>query len=380
MYFFTVMTPKADPMTLLFVSLAILVLATIYYFAKVANKPSLIYQSTSLNKAIISATKALNNRYYATPWLFNNHFQLIALGFMKGFSKPLKYELHDELMMQDGGKVCVDFLGVDLPEDTPTMIVLHTISGNPQSMRGFVRYVREVLCWRVALCVRRGHGDMNLHTANFNTMGNTDDFAAQVQHIQDRFPQSDLYATGISAGSGVLAHYLGIVGTNTPIKAAVAYCPAYDMRNAFTRAVPFYSKMMTKKLHRLFITPNADKFQHLASFEALKDTQTLHEFHQHLYEVAGNESAEDYMKNSNPSVVFDDIKIPILILNAKDDPVCHIDNVYEHQPRVEAMENVILVLTDRGSHCAYFEGLTAKPWANRLIKEYFTAFHHIQSQ
>jgi len=367
-------------MTLLLLSLLILLLATVYYYATVAKKPSLIYQSTSLNKAIVSATKTLNKPYYTTPWLFNTHLQLVVLGFMKGFSKPLEYDQHDELTMKDGGKVAVDWLGLDLPESTPTMLVLHTISGNPQSMRGFVRYMREKLGWRVALCVRRGHGDMDLQTANFNTMGNTDDFAAQIQHIHDRFPQSDLYATGISAGSGVLAHYLGKVGNNTPIKAAVAYCPAYDMRNAFTRAVPFYSKMMTKKLHRLFITPNADKFQHLESFEALKDTQTLHEFHQHLYEVAGNESTEDYMQNSNPSVVFDEIKIPTLILNAKDDPVCHIDNVYEHQERVEAMENIILVLTDRGSHCAYFEGVTAKPWANRLIKEYFTAFHHIQNQ
>jgi predicted alpha/beta-fold hydrolase len=380
MHDFTVIKLKANFMTLLFVSLAILVIATLYYFFKVVKKPSLIYQPTLLNSAIVSATKALNKPYYATPWLFNTHLQLIVLGFIKGFSKPLEYDQHDELMMPDGGKVGIDWLGVDLPENTPTMIVLHTISGNPQSMRGFVRYVKETLGWRVALCVRRGHGDMDLQTANFNTMGNTDDFAAQVQHIQQRFPQADLYATGISAGSGVLAHYLGIAGKNTPIKAAVAYCPAYDMRNAFTRAVPFYSKMMTKKLHRLFITPNTDKFQHLASFETLKSTQTLHDFHQHLYEIAGNESNEDYMQHSNPSVVFDDIKIPILILNAKDDPVCHVDNVYEHQPRVEAMDNVILVLTDRGSHCAYFEGITAKPWANRLIKEYFTAFHHIQGQ
>ena len=79
------------------------------------------------------------------------------------------------------------------------------------------------------------------------------------------------------------------------------------------------------------------------------------------------------MLNSNPSEVFDHIKIPVLILNAKDDPVCHIDNVYEHQHRVQAMDNVILVLTDRGSHCAYFEGFTAKPWANRMITNYFSS-------
>ncbi len=366
-------------MTFLLICSVLLIIASIYYFLTAAKKPFLIYQSTPLNKAIVDGTRALNRRYFATPWLFNTHLQLIVLGFFKGFAKPLEYEQNDVLTMIDGGQVSVDWIGMDLPEDTPTMLVLHTISGNPQSMRGFVRYVREKLGWRVALCVRRGHGDMKLQTASFNTMGNTDDFAAQIQHIKKCFPKSDLYATGISAGSGVLAHYLGKVGLNTPIKAAVAYCPAYDMRNAFSRAVPFYSKMMAKKLHRLFITPNSETFQHLASYTALKETQDLHEFHQHLYEVAGNKSTDDYMQNSNPSEVFDDIKIPILILNAKDDPVCHIDNVYEHQHRIEAMDNVILVLTDRGSHCAYFEGLTAKPWANRLIQEYFSTFSHIQN-
>jgi len=365
-------------MTLLHISLGILILGILYYFTRVAKKPVLTYQATALNKSIVANTRALTKPYYATPWLFNTHFQLIVLGFIKGFAKPLKYEREDVLTMEDGGQVGVDWLGLDLPEDTPTMLVLHTISGNPQSMRGFVRYVHKNLGWRVALCVRRGHGEMTLNTANFNTMGNTDDFSAQIKHIQNSFPKSDLYATGISAGSGVLAHYLGKMGEDTPLKAAVAYCPAYDMRNAFSRAVPFYSKMMTKKLHKLFITPNQEKFQNFESLNALKSSEDLHEFHQNLYEVAGSQSTEDYMQNSNPSEVFEQIKIPFLILNSKDDPVCHVENVYEHQHRIEAMDNVILVLTERGSHCAYFEGFTAKPWANRLIKEYFSAFSGIQ--
>lgn len=367
-------------MTTFFVCFALLLIAVSYYFLTAAKLPSLIFKATPLNKEIVKRTDTLTKRYFATPWLFNTHFQLIALGFIKGFAKPLKYDQHDVLTMDDGGQVGVDWVGLELPEDTPTMLVLHTISGNPQSMRGFVRYVRERLGWRVALCVRRGHGDMTLNTANFNTMGNTDDFTAQIAHIQSKFPKSELYATGISAGSGVLAQYLGKVGKQTPIKAAVAYCPAYDMRHAFTRAKPFYSKMMAKKLNKLFITPNKDKFEHLESFEALNNADDLHEFHQHLYEVAGNKSTEEYMNKSNPSSVFDDIAIPILILNAKDDPVCHIDNVYENQRRVEAMNNVILVLTDRGSHCAYFEGITAKPWANRMISEYFTAIYSIHKE
>ena len=52
-----------------------------------------------------------------------------------------------------------------------------------------VRYVREQMNWRVALCVRRGHGDLTLQTPSFNTMGNTDDFAEQIRHIQTTVPK-----------------------------------------------------------------------------------------------------------------------------------------------------------------------------------------------
>ena len=148
--------------------------------------------------------------------------------------------------MEDDGTVSVDWLGLDLPANRPTVVVLHTITGSPHSMRGFVRYFHENLGWRVALCVRRGHGDLEFTAPNYNTLGNPQDFAEQLKHIQSCVPQSELYAVGMSAGSGALAHYLGLVGNDTPLKAAVAYCPAYDMRNAFSRAKPFYSKMMAE--------------------------------------------------------------------------------------------------------------------------------------
>ena len=362
------------------ISVAILLSAVAYYFLTVAKRPTLTYQSTELNKSLIQNTPALKKRYFATPWLFNTHAQLIVLGFVKGFAKALQYDRQDVLTMDDGGTVSVDWLGLELPADRPTMVVLHTITGSPQSMRGFVRYIHEKMGWRVALCVRRGHGDLPFTAANYNTLGNPDDFAAQLKHIESCFPQSDLYATGISAGSGALAHYLGAVGSNTSLKAAMTYCPAYDMRNAFSRAKPFYSKMMTKKLQKAFILPNEKTFGHLDSFEAMKSCEDMHEYHQHLYGMAGNDSTEDYMQKSNPAVVFDDIKIPLLILNAQDDPVCHIDNVYEHQHRIEKMPNVILAVTKRGSHCAYFEGWRARPWANRLVAEFFNAFHEIHKQ
>lgn len=40
--------------------------------------------------------------------------------------------------------------------------------------------------------------------------------------------------------------------------------------------------------------------------------------------MAGFEDYETYCKSINPIYVFENIKIPLMILNAEDDPVCSI--------------------------------------------------------
>ena len=103
------------------VFIAILLMAVIYYFYTAAKKPKLVYQHNPLNNQLVKHTPALINRYFPTPWLFNTHAQLIVLGFVKGVAKALTYDRQDVLTMKDGGTVSVDWLGLDLPEDRPTM-------------------------------------------------------------------------------------------------------------------------------------------------------------------------------------------------------------------------------------------------------------------
>ena len=57
-----------------------------------------------------------------------------------------------------------------------------------------------------------------------NLFGSTHDLREQIAFIQQQFPQSELYAVGSSAGTGLLVRYLGEEGEQTPIKAAFALC------------------------------------------------------------------------------------------------------------------------------------------------------------
>lgn len=361
------------------VVLSTTLLALAYYFVRIAKKPDVSFPNTYFNNAVVRLMPQLRRRFYISPWLISKHLQMLFMGLEKTYVKPLHYERSDVLTMSDGGVVSVDWVGLDLPEDTPTMVVLHTISGSPESMRPFVRYVFENMGWRVALCVRRGHGTLGLKSPNYNSLGSSDDFVEQLAHIEQAFPKSNLYATGISMGSGVLVHYLGRAGLETPLKAAFAYCPAYDAVKALPRLSPRYSRVMAKKLIKLFIEPNRSWFGQLDNYAQLCSVDSVAQFHDEVYLAAGYASSEELLTKHNPMTGFDNIRVPILLLNADDDPICVKQNVDDNMGRISNLETAILVTTQRGSHCCHYEGLLARSWSNALVKEYFFAIERLNA-
>ncbi|MBA1263233.1 YheT family hydrolase [Ectopseudomonas chengduensis] len=346
-----------------------------YYLCTAARRPQLIYQPNTENQNLIAQVPRLTRRFWATPWLFNGHLQLLGLGLKKTFAPRLNYDRVDTLRMADGGTTALHWLGAELPEQVPTLVVLHTITGSPHSMRGFVRDLQRLTGWRVVLCERRGHGELPLTSPRFNTMGDTDDLREQLRLVGERYPQSALYAAGISAGSGLLIRYLGEQGMDTPLRGAFAYCPGYDIRVAFARSRAPYTRLMARKLVRQFVTPNRQALSHLPSLASLEDAQSLDEFHRHLYECAGYPSQQAFLDNCNPMMVMEKVSVPLLVLNAEDDPVCVVGNVRDHQQAMARMPRTLLAVTTRGSHCAYLAGLTARSWAHYLAADFLQAVH-----
>ncbi|MCG8612972.1 MAG: alpha/beta fold hydrolase [Pseudomonadales bacterium] len=339
------------------------------------SSTELFFQVNDGNNQILNGLTQINKPFRPTPWLYNHHLQLLWLGMKKQFGSKLTYDRRDSLTMEDGGTTALHWLGTHLPENTPTLIVLSTITGSPHSMRGFVRDLYRITGWRIVFCERRGHGNLPVTSPKINTLGDVEDFKAQITHIQAKVPNSTLYAIGSSAGTGLLVRYLGEEGSKTEIKAAFAYCPGFNIDVAFSRADPFYSKAMTRKLKRHFIEANSQHFSHLPSYPAIQQSRTLDEFHRNIYECAGYASKDEYYQNCNPMNGFENISIPLFILNAADDPVCVVENVRDYQQAIANMPNLILALTKNGSHCAHFADWDAKPWAHQLAAQYFLNLH-----
>ncbi|PKA18594.1 hydrolase, partial [Leptospira haakeii] len=111
----------------------------------------------------------------------------------------------------------------------------------------------------------------------------------------------------------------------------------------------------------------------LGGFQEVMESKTLGEFQDRLHRLSGFSDKEEYYLHSNPAVVMKNIRTPIMILNAKDDPICVNQNVLENLHWLETLPNSIHVYTKRGSHIAYYEGWKAISWSDQLVCEYFKA-------
>lgn len=89
--------------------------------------------------------------------------------------------------MQDGGITGIAWVGLDLPEDTPTIVLLHTLTGSPESMAEIVHDLQQYTGWRIALCIRRGHANLPMKVPKINLFGSSDDLKEQLVFIQKNY-------------------------------------------------------------------------------------------------------------------------------------------------------------------------------------------------
>lgn len=342
-----------------------------------AAAPRLDYHPHGIFRQLVPELKYLQQKYRPTPWLINAHAQVLYFDLFKRHRIRLQYDQIEQLTMQDGGITAIAWYGQKLSPTTPTIILMHTLTGSPESMRELVHDLHHYTGWRIALCLRRGHANLPLTVPKINLLGSTDDLREQIAYIQKHYPDSDLYAVGSSAGTGLLVRYLGEESDKTPFKAAFALSPGYDSEQGFYKVHPVYSKWMTKKLFKAFIQPYQKTWQ-WNNLDHLLQVKTLAEFEHAYIELAGFFDYGSYAQAVNPIYVMDQIKIPLVVLNAEDDPICHIHNLMPYKQKLASMPNILVITTTKGSHCVFYQGiLKTQSWASVCIAEYFRQYARI---
>jgi len=313
------------------------------------------------------------NEFKPSWWIKNRHLQTM---WARLFKRPahLNDSQRYRLELED-----TDFIDVDVfpLKDRPTLLLLHGLEGSIESpyIKGMIHAAKSRKWQVVVMHFRSCSGEENRLLKSYHN-GVSDDLQLVLEKLQEINITVD-YITGFSLGGNVLLKWLGENSKCSSIKAAavvsvpmdVAIC-ATEIHRGFSKLYEFVLlktlKNKTRKKILKFgsrILPNAKQLSKLTSFRLFDDQVTA--------PVHGFKNAQDYYEKVSSKQFIKNIKIPTLIIHAKDDPFMNI-KVLPHFNEIP--KNITLEINDHGGHVGFVQ--VAWPWKveyylEKRIPDYF---------
>ncbi len=261
--------------------------------------------------------------FYRPKRLFKNgHFSTIYSAKLRPLPKLLQER--ERISLPDG-----DFLDVDWSfskKRTPRVaILLHGLEGNAQ--RTYMKGQGRVLInndWDVAAVNYRGcSGEMNISYASYNA-GKTDDLEIVIDFILEKDKYSEIVLVGFSLGGNLLLKYLGERESfPKQIKKGVAISSPLNLKGSLESLAHYYNwvyrtsflySMRKKYKAKMTQFPKQMNVHDLKKIKSLLDFDTIYTAPAHGF----NDAFDYYQKNSSGQFL-PNIKIPVFILNAKND-------------------------------------------------------------
>jgi uncharacterized protein len=253
-------------------------------------------------------------------WCRGAHMQTLWPKFFSPRS-PLALR-RERLELPDG-----DFLDIDWTPAAagPIVLLLHGLQGSGEShyaralLRAFDRHG-----WRGGILHFRGcSGEPNRLARGYHS-GETGDVAHVIAQLRQREPNAALAVVGVSLGGNVLVKWLGELGLNSPLAAAVAISVPYQLGRAASRLDRGFSRLYQRHLLKSLRRAIEQKRQRIPLPLAVSDLSRLRNFRDFDTHVTaalhGFRDAEHYYQLSSARQYVPRIATPTLLLHALDDP------------------------------------------------------------
>ena len=272
----------------------------------------------------------------------------------------------ERLELPDG-----DFLDLDWNGDSsgPLAVVLHGLEGSSRShYAAGIMHALHLHGWRSVLLHFRGcSGTPNRLERGYHA-GETGDLDYVVRLLRQREPATPLAVVGYSLGGNVLLKWLGEQGAQAPIIGAVAVSVPFTLANAAVRLNRGVSRLYQWSLLRRLRASLRQKWHGMGRVDdvAMLDTlRSLHEFDDRVTApLHGFAGADDYYERCSSRSFLRRIRIPTLILQARDDPFMTPDGLPSPQ---ELSASIDFELADTGGHVGFVSG--SSPWRARYYPE-----------
>ena len=260
--------------------------------------------------------------------------------------------------LPDGDFIDLDW--VNFQSHGPIVLLLHGLEGSIKSpyIKGMLHEI-QLLGWRgVVMHFRSCSGELNRLSRTYHS-GETQDVALVVDVLSKRDGKAPMAAIGFSLGGNVLLKWLGETGADNPLQAAVAVSVPFELAKAAKRMNCGFSKLyqwrLLRSLQKKFQRKIKQQSMPLSSLPAFK---TLRDFDDQVTApLHGFKDADDYYTQSSSRQYLGKIKVPTLLIQAKDDPFMTADLL---PTKSELSPQVIFQLLDKGGHVGFVTGCA--PW------------------
>jgi predicted alpha/beta-fold hydrolase len=290
--------------------------------------------------------------YRAPWWLLGSHLQTIYPALC--IAKPTVAYRRERWHSHDGDFIDVDF--VDGAPGKPLVVMFHGLEGSSQS-----HYARSLMAalqargWSGAVPHFRGcSGEPNL-APRFYHSGDAGEVDWIIRKLRARHG-GPLYAAGVSLGGNALLRWLGESRHQAAIvDAAAAISAPLDLtRGGQALSSGFnllYTRMFLQTLKPKCLA-KLEQFPGLFDKAALLQARDLYAFDNVVTApLHGYRDTDDYWHRASARHVLDDITVPTLVLNARNDPF--LPGV--HLP-AKASPAVTLEYPEHGGHVGFAAG------------------------
>ncbi|KAJ1908014.1 hypothetical protein LPJ81_000388, partial [Coemansia sp. IMI 209127] len=276
--------------------------------------------------------------FYFPPWYMpNGDMQTIYLytQHFKPAGCPVEYE-RQIFEFADGGVAAADwaFPRQSVAPDAPLIILVPGVAGTSYDyyVRSFIHGIIQEGCqYQVVVLQSRGCNGVCLETPKAFHGGMTSDLREFVGHVSATMPKAPLFGLGFSLGANILTKYIGEEGSNCRFIAAASVCNPFDIDKTTERmCMPtlknryLYAAEMTRSLVALFednrkviMAGNAELDPDL-----IMASHNINDFNEaYTIKVFGYSSTKELNKNGSCVQHLKNVKIPMLFINALDDPM-----------------------------------------------------------
>ena len=308
------------------------------------------------------------------PFFRNPHLLTIAGNYWRRELNEQRFPVQAKFYDTEPGVQVLVHSQAPAAEPIAQLILVHGLEGSSSAgyARSLAQAALEAGCATHRLNMRSCGGTEHLSGRTLYHSGQTSDLLAVIRQLPSNAP---IFLAGFSLGGNVVLKLAGELGTSasslgsktiagvmaisTPIDLA-ACVRQLDKPSNVIYARRFVSRLKERIRVKERLTPG------LFDLSGLDLVRNIYDFDDRFTAKAfGFDTADNYYATQSSNQFLDRIRVPTLLVQAKDDPLIPF-TVYDH-PAFSTNPNLRLIAVEHGGHLGFISKTRPRFWLDQVL-------------